>query len=451
MRFRNLTRRREIGANSYLLETGKHRIMLDAGMHPKAVGFDALPDFGPLPHASADAIVITHAHHDHIGSLPVLQRKQPETDVFMTEPTGEVTSAMLHNSVNVMTHQREEQGIQEYPLFTHRELDEIRARWIYRECKKPFELGGTGVDCSFHDAGHIMGSAGVLLREGAQTLFYTGDVNFEPQTISKAADFPVEGIDVLIMETTRGDHARPADYTRRGEKERMAGVIRDTFDAGGSVLIPVFALGKTQEVMLMLHELHEQDLIPEMPVFIGGLSTKVTVLYDHYADRVRRNYPGFRLLEDVTMLVAPRHRRKQLTYQPRSIFALSSGMMTEGTTSNQFGWKFLNDPKNTICFVGYTDPESPGYRIRTAKEGDMIQMDKHLPPTQLRCRVESFDFSAHSTRESLADYAEKVAPKKLLLVHGEEPAQRWFASRFAQTLPGTEVIRPDRHQPVDLW
>lgn len=451
MRFRNLTRRREIGANSYLLETGKHRIVLDAGMHPKAVGFEALPDFGPLPHASADAIVITHAHHDHIGSLPVLQRKQPETDIFMTEPTGEVTSAMLHNSVNVMTHQREEQGIHEYPLFTHRELDEIRARWIYRECKKPFELGGTGMDCSFHDAGHIMGSAGVLLREGAQTLFYTGDVNFEPQTISKAADFPVEGIDVLIIETTRGDHARPADYTRRGEKERMARVIRDTFDAGGSVLIPVFALGKTQEVMLMLHELHEQDLIPEMPVFIGGLSTKITVLYDHYADRVRRNYPGFRLLEDVTMLVAPRHRRKQLTYQPRSIFALSSGMMTEGTTSNQFGWKFLNDPKNTICFVGYTDPESPGYRIRTAKEGDMIQMDEHLPPTQLRCRVESFDFSAHSTRESLADYAEKVAPKKLLLVHGEEPAQRWFASRFAQTLPGTEVIRPDRHQPVDLW
>jgi predicted metal-dependent RNase len=253
------------------------------------------------------------------------------------------------------------------------------------------------------------------------------------------------------METTRGDFARAADYSRRAEKERLATVISDTFDAGGSVLIPVFALGKTQEVMMMLHELHEQDLIPEMPVFIGGLSTKITVLYDHYAERVPRHYPGFRLLEDVRMLVAPRRKRKQLVYQPRSIFALSSGMMTEGTTSNQFGWRFLNDPKNTICFVGYTDPESPGYRIRNAKEGDMIRMDEKLPPTQLRCRVESFDFSAHATRETLADYAEKVRPRKVLLVHGEEPAQQWFINRFAQTLPQTEVIRPDRHEVVELW
>jgi Cft2 family RNA processing exonuclease len=111
MRFRNLTRRREIGANCYLLESGKNRIVLDAGMHPKEVGYDALPDFGPLPHDTADSILITHAHHDHIGALPVLMRKQPNTPVFMTEPTGEITSAMLHNSVNVMTSQREEQSI----------------------------------------------------------------------------------------------------------------------------------------------------------------------------------------------------------------------------------------------------------------------------------------------------------------------------------------------------
>jgi Cft2 family RNA processing exonuclease len=456
MRFRNLTRRREIGANCYLLESGNNRVVLDAGMHPKEVGFSALPDFGPLPHDSADSILITHAHHDHIGALPVLMRKQPKAPVFMTEPTGEVTSTMLHNSVNVMTSQREEQSIHEYPLFTHRELDENRAQYIYRDLERPFELPNSDLVASFHDAGHIIGSAGIMLKQNGSSLFYTGDVNFENQTIARAADFPTEGIDVLVVETTRGTYARPADYSRKAEKERLAAVIRDTYDANGSVLIPVFALGKTQEVMLMLHELHEEGLIPQMPLRIGGLGTKVTVLYDHYSDRTRRNYPGFRLLDDVDMLVPPRRKRgagrPQIDYQPKTIYALSSGMMTEGTTSNQFAWKFVDNPRNAVAFVGYTDPESPGYRLRMAKKGEKVKLSADLPPVEVHARVESFDLSAHATREQIAEYVEKVRPKKLLMVHGEEPSQAWFSARFAETLgSGTEIIRPDTHSPIDLW
>lgn len=453
MRFRNLTRRREIGANSYLLEAGDHRVVLDAGMHPKQVGYDALPDFGPLAHDSADAIFITHAHHDHIGALPVLQRKQPNTPVLMTEVTGELTSGMLHNSVNVMTKQREEESITEYPLFTHRELDGIRAQWIYRDLDRPFTVPNTNLEATLYDAGHILGSTGVLIREGSNTLFYTGDVNFEAQTICQAADFPTSGIDVLVMETTRGDFSRPEGYSRKGEKERLAALIRDTHEANGSLLIPVFALGKTQEVILMLHELHQEDLIPLMPLYIGGLSTKVTVLYDHYASRSRRSYPGFRLLEDTELLVPRKNSRKrqEIVASPRSLYALSSGMMTEHTVSNQFASKFLDNPRNAIAFVGYTDPTSPGYTVRNAKQGEMIKLARDLAAIPLRARVESFDLSAHATREQLAEYAEKVKPKKLVMVHGEESAQNWFANRFAETIPGTELIRPDTHQPIDLW
>jgi Cft2 family RNA processing exonuclease len=115
MRFRNLTPRRDIGANSYLLESGDQRVVIDSGMDPKHAGLDALPNFGDLPTNSAQAILVSHAHHDHIGSLPVLMRRQRDANVFMTEATGEVGSAMLHNSVNVMTSQREELGISEYP------------------------------------------------------------------------------------------------------------------------------------------------------------------------------------------------------------------------------------------------------------------------------------------------------------------------------------------------
>jgi predicted metal-dependent RNase len=452
MRFRNLTRRREIGANCYLLESSASRLVIDAGMHPKMVGMDATPNLAAVPFGKVDAVLLSHAHHDHIGALPLLQRRLPNTPVYMTEPTGEVGAAMLHNSVNVMTSQRDELNLTDYPLFTHREVDELKPLWTYAPLRRNIELpGDDDLEATFYDAGHILGSAGIMIREGQRSLFYTGDVCFEPQTLSMAADFPTEQVDVLIMETTRGHHVRPADYCRREEKERLGKLICDTYDAGGSLLIPVFALGKTQEVMLMLHELHQHDLIPEMPLFIGGLSTKITILHDQYADKWRRNYPGFSLLRDINILVAQRKKRRELTYQSRCIYALSSGMMSENTTSNVFAQKFLDNPRNAVAFVGYTDPDSVGFKVRHAKPGEKVQLDKHQLPVEVNARVESFDFSAHATRESILAYVTKIAPKKVLLVHGDEEAQLWFESAIATALPSTEVIRPDPEKWVELW
>jgi predicted metal-dependent RNase len=296
-----------------------------------------------------------------------------------------------------------------------------------------------------------MGSVGVLLKHKGKALFYTGDVNFEPQTIAREADFPTEGIDALITESTRGDYQRPEGFTRRAEKERLAKVIRETFAANGAVLLPVFALGKSQELLLMLDELLQMDLIPEAPVIIGGLSTKMTVLYDHYSSRTRRSYEGFRILEDMEALVAPRRRRKEIQYNPHTIYALSSGMMSEGTTSNQFARRFIDNPQNSVAFVGYTDKETPGFRLRNAKPGEMIQLDAKLPPVELRCRVESFDFSAHATREQLMAYIRQVHAPKVLLVHGEPSAQDWFKRTMNGEIPQVEVLTPEPGVKIDLW
>jgi predicted metal-dependent RNase len=451
MRLRNLTRRREIGANSYLIETEDARLVIDSGMHPKGEGREGLPNLAALQQDSLDAIIVSHAHHDHIGSLPVLQRSQPRTPVYMTEFTGEVGSAMLHNSVNVMVKQRQELSIHEYPLFTHRELDGIRRMWSYVDLGRTFGIGDSDIDCTFYDAGHILGSTGVKLTQGGKSLFYTGDVCFESQTISLPADFPTEGIDVLIMETTRGDAVRRPDYTRRSEKERLGKLITETYAALGSVLIPVFALGKTQEVMLMLHELRQLDLIPDMPLFIGGLSTKITEICDRYADKMRRAYPGFRLMEDIDILVASRTKRREINYQARALYALSSGMMTEATTSNNFAHQFLDNPRNSLAFVGYTDPESPGHKVRHCKPGDKVQIDSKRPAIEVNARIESFDFSAHATRESIMEYVTKLKPKKVLLVHGDEPAQLWFTAQIQAALPGVEIVRPGPDEWVNLW
>lgn len=449
--FTSLTRRREIGANSYLISNGKQRLVLDAGAHPKLKGHDSLPNFSAVPPQSLDAIFLTHAHHDHIGALPVLQRMQPDTPVFMTEPTGEVGTRMLHNSVNVMSSQRDELSIMEYPLFTHREVDHVKAQWFYRDTRRSFFVPDTEIECTLYDAGHIMGSAGLLLRLEGRSLFYTGDVNFDDQTICKAADFPEEPVDVLVMETTRGEYERPEGFSRRGEKERLAKLIRETFEAGGAVLIPVFALGKSQELIVTLHELRQMDLIPKAPVLIGGLSAKITVEYDRYAFDSRRNYEGFEIFEDMEMLVTPRKRRKELSCQPHTIYALSSGMMSEGTVSNQFARGFLDNPRNSVAFVGYTDEETPGWRVRNGKQGDMIELDPHLPKVMLNCRVESFDFSAHATREDLVNYACKLSPNKILLVHGDELAQEWFKGTLNELLPESEVILPEPGKTIELW
>jgi Cft2 family RNA processing exonuclease len=296
-----------------------------------------------------------------------------------------------------------------------------------------------------------MGSCGMLLRQGGRSLFYTGDVNFEAQTIVREADFPREKVDALIVETTRGDYARPGDFSRRAEKERLAALIRETHERGGSVLIPVFALGKSQELLVTLHELRGLNLIPDMPVIIGGLSTKITLVYDQYASRVRRSYEGFRIMEDMRSLVAPRKRRAEINLAARTIYALSSGMMTEGTLSNEFARRFVTHPNNAVAFVGYTDHKTPGWRLRQAKPGDLVHLDEKKPPVEVRSRIESFDFSAHASRESIVDYVRAVQPSKVLLVHGDAPAMDWFARRFSADLPGSEVILPEPGHEITLW
>src|SRR5947207_7034309 len=259
LKFINLTRRTEIGANSYYLELGDRRLVLDSGMHPKFEGEEALPNWKALGDRQLDAIIVSHSHQDHIGTLPVLMRRQPQARVFMTEPTSDIGNVLLHNSVNVMTRQREEFGATLYPLFTHRETDRAADRWHPCRMRQCIAISGeraTGRDVDaltfeFFDAGHVLGSSGILLRAEGRTIFYTGDVNFDDQTIAEAAIFPEDKIDILIMECTRGDHAQPATWTRAGEERRLAEAIEEAFRRGGCILLPVFALGKTQEILAM--------------------------------------------------------------------------------------------------------------------------------------------------------------------------------------------------------
>jgi len=450
LKFINLTRRTEIGANSYYLEAAGQRFVLDCGMHPKEEGEAAMPNFRALGDRKLDGIIISHSHLDHIGTLPVLMRRQPDARIFMTEATAEIGSLLLHNSVNVMTRQREEIGAAIYPLYTHRETDRATDRWRSCPWRQPFTLAGErarpqeegGLTVEFVEAGHVLGAAGVLLRSEGRTVFYSGDVNFDDQAITKGAVFPESGVDVLIIETTRGDSPLPEGFTREGEELRLAAAIERAFQRGGCILMPVFALGKTQEALAMFYKFRREKLLREFPIYIGGLSTKMTEVYDRRAMTTRRLLPRLQLLEEVAPFTLNGQNIHESPARAGRVYALSSGMMTPKTLSNIFARRVIEDPQHSIFFVGYADPQSPAGILKTAQPGDMVSLDPDEPAQPLRCQIEQFQFSAHASRESIVRYVKQLAPKKIVLVHGDAAAVEWTRATLAAELPGSEVIVP---------
>jgi Cft2 family RNA processing exonuclease len=456
--FTNLTRAVEIGANCYAIQLANKTVILDSGLHPKLEGEAALPHHGLIADDSVEAIILSHAHHDHVGSLPVLMRRHPRAPVFMTEATRQLSDVMLHNSVNVMTKKRDE-GIPAYPLFTHREVELCTKRWRAAPLAQRFDLGGdrlsagetADITCEFFDAGHILGSAGTLIRANGRTIFYTGDVNFDDQTLMQSARFPLEQIDVLIMETTRGDHGTPDGFSRAAEEQRLARTINEVFARGGAVLLPLFALGKTQELLAMFFGFRKRGLLKrDCPIYIGGLSAKLTEIHDKLAGRTPRQHADLQLLDEVAPFVLSGQQAGELPAKGGRIYALSSGMMTEKTLSNTFARQFLSDPVQSLIFVGYADPQSPAGKIRNAHLGDIVQLAADIPPQPLRCDVEKFNFSGHASRESLRAYVNKIRPKTVVLVHGDMSSVEWFREALTGDLPESRIVTPTPGVSLEL-
>jgi Cft2 family RNA processing exonuclease len=458
LKFINLTRRTEIGANCYYLEAGGQRLVLDCGMHPKLEGEEALPNFKPIANRKLDAILISHAHLDHIGTLPVLMGRQPDARVFMSEATVEIGNALLHNSVNVMKRQREELGVMMYPLYTHHGLDQIADQWQSCRFNQPTTLHGERASAreseeitfELFDAGHVLGASGILIKAEGRKIFYSGDVCFDDLTIAKAAVFPENEIDVLIIETTRGDTPLPENFSRHQEERRLAAAIARVFVNGGCVLMPVFALGKTQEVLAMIYKFRREKLLGDFPLYIGGLSTCMTEIYDERSHTTRRQWPRLQLLPELNPFVLAGKKIGEASPRGGRVFALSSGMMTPRTLSNIFARRILENPKHSIFFVGYADPDSPAGILKAARQGDRIILDPDGDPQELRCQIEQFQFSAHASRESIVSYVKRLAPKKIVLVHGDPRAVEWIHAQIAAELPASEVIVPTPGAEIEL-
>jgi Cft2 family RNA processing exonuclease len=450
MRLINLNPDTEIGASCWFIDVDGHRLLMDAGSHPKREGRASMPMYSVVAHEEVDAIAISHCHHDHVGTLPVAVRHFPRAHVLMPELSYFLIERVLHNSVNVMTRQRDESGIAEYPLYTHGEVDDIaplfqgfkynrEVDWASFEATKRGQLSPT---LEFFDAGHALGSAGMMVRGKSQSLFYTGDVCFHDQTLLRAARFDDVKADVLVMETTRGDREVPAGFSRAAEAERLAAAIERVIQRKGSVLIPTFALGRTQEILAQLALMMAAGKIDPQPIFVGGLGRVFTEIYDLQAHRTYRHHSGLQLGEALNIVVMNKTEMEQMNISGGKIFVLTAGMMTEHTPAHDMALRMLPDERHAIFFVGYADPETPGGRLKQSKPGEPFLFSEKIGQVTRRCELENFDLSAHANRDELLNFVDVVSPHTVVLGHGETVSRKWFEAQIKQRYPKIKVVQP---------
>ena len=432
-----------IGASAHYLQFDRWGVLLDAGSDPTANGVEALPDYELLEERPVSALALTHAHLDHIGSLPVAIRRFPHARVYMTPATAELTDQLLYHYLQV---QRKRGGKDFIPLYDEPFLEAIRYLYQSFDYGQPFPLHSyedSGLRFTFYDAGHILGSAGVLLEWRGRRVFYTGNTRKSSQFILQGARYPEGPIDLLISEATYGADARAETVRRPDEAKRFARKVRQRLQLGGVVMLPVFALGRTQEMLAMIQHLRLRGHLPSVPVYITGMGLKINKIYDRLLHNI---YPDRFDPGALRAMMFGQWRRGQKLHGPAILLA-TSGMMIPGSPSFDFARTLAADPRNGIYFVGYADPETPAGLFREQQHDRLKAL---LGVEAIHCQVEVFQFSAHSHRQDLLAMALQLRPRRIIFTHGEAPALEWLAAETRRRLPRSEVILPQQGEWLTL-
>jgi len=431
----------EIGANSYYLNFNGNGIILDCGIHPQQTGLESLPNFDLIKDKSVDYCLISHAHQDHIGSLPFLVKRFPYVKIITTPQTRALAELALHNSVSILKKEIEDEG---FEFYSHDEVDLLIKMIEYKEYQNEFELNSyrqqkeAKVNCTFYDAGHILGSAGVLLENNDHKIFYTGDINLSSQTLQPSAQLPETKIDTLILETTYGATDSHLLLDWNSESLRFAQEANNIINNGGSILIPVFSLGKMQEILATIWQLMIKRKFTTVDIYTGGLGTKINRAYDYNRFVVNRVDSEFELNTIPQKDYYEISNTEEFFKHPCIVLA-SSGMMIKGTASYSFAHRWLKQKDSAIFTLGYMDTKTPGYVIANSERGDKIQLTDFDELIEVYCAIKNFKFSAHARREDLLNILDKLKPDNVILTHGDEEALDWMGSSILKIFKGIKV------------
>jgi len=438
----------EIGANCYYLNINDVGIILDCGMHPQKTGLDSLPKFELLENKPTDYVLISHAHQDHLNALPFLIKKFPHLKIITTPQTRAVAELTLHNAISIL--KRQVDG-SEFEIYSRDEVDLLIKSINYKSYNEKFILSSLNskkeIEAEFFDAGHIIGSAGILLRFDGVKIFFTGDINLSSQTLSPATILPSEKIDILITETTYGATDSSALNNWEKEVQRFSSSINKVINDGGSVLIPVFALGKLQEILATVWLQMQKNKITNVDIYTGGIGNKINRIYDYNRYTVRRNEKEL-MLSEIPQKVLNELKDLDELFKFPCIVLASSGMMVESTNSFMLAKRWLQKKDSAIFTVGYMDPSTPGSRISKARRGDKIQLTERDRKLEVKCEIKNFRFSAHSKREELVSLVKKLNPSKIALIHGDKEAIDWIGASILKQYPRKKVYAAENFKEI---
>ncbi len=426
---------KEVGRSSLLLETNHSKLLVDCGISPEPAvkGLDALTgdenklfpylDSANITINDLDAVVLTHAHMDHIGFVPYLFKYGYEGPVYCTPPTRDLAALVLYDYIHLVATSG---GT---PVYDEKDVRKMLSHIITRDYGEVTNITDE-IKLTYHNAGHILGSGIVHLHigEGMYNIVHTGDFKYGFTRLLDPADTRYPRVDALFIESTYGG-PRDIPASRQDAEIALMELIKRTVEQGGKVLIPVLSVGRGQELMLILESYMSTNprYKLDVPVYLDGMILEATAIHTAYPEYLKFNLQRRVLsnnspFESEIFQVAKGERNEILDKGPAII--LASGGMLNGGTSIEYFKKLAEDPKNAMVFVNYTSVNSLGRRVQSGtKEVAMPGDSGKLEPVKVNLQVQTVDaFSGHSNRKELFAFAERIRPppKKIFTMHGEE-------------------------------
>ena len=447
----------------YLLEINGKRLLLECGLfqgrRDESIERNRTFPFNPR---HLDAVVLSHAHIDHCGNLPNLCAKGYDGNIYCTFATRDLASIMLADSAAIqrddaefVSKKRARRGLPPVePLYSAEDAEKAVRQFVAINYDRPFPVLD-GVAVTFRDAGHILGSAQVVLdvRENGRSFrhLFSGDVGRGDDDILRDPE-PVGDVDYLQVESTYGGREHAPKVNANAQVGQL---VKQTLDRNGKVIIPSFSVGRTQQIVYTLHQLALAGQLPKVPVFVDSpLSVNATEIYRLHPEcfndsiykflREKENPFG---MENLTYIRESAQSRKLNDLKDPAIIISASGMAEAGRIRHHLK-NNIGDPKNLVLFVGYCAEHTLGAQILAHQNPVNIFGE----PYEVRSQIASIDsFSGHADRNELRRYVEAMTGsfRKICVVHGEESQALAFAETLRSVKPKAEVIVPVYQQVVD--